>query len=115
MKTFAVALALALAIPAWAQDDAPRVVIRVRDGTLTDASGATRSVDAGLFLPTDTAVSVARELVGLRAENEALKKDPPTATPWQVVVAVLVGVVVGAGGVLYEQNCAPGAPLCLPR
>jgi hypothetical protein len=50
----------------------------------------------GCLIDEPTCVSVGRELVSLRTENLALR-ERPAATPWQVVAAALLGLLVGAG------------------
>jgi hypothetical protein len=52
---------------------------------------------AGAWVPEPRLVDVARELVELRTENATLRASP--ATPVGVAVALVVGLLVGAGGI----------------
>lgn len=89
-------LALMLALPARA-DDAPRVVLEVRDGVFYDREGQAHAVAGGAWLDGSTLLASGKELASLRAENVALREAPATA-PSSVLVAVAVVFVAGLAG-----------------
>lgn len=105
-------LLLALVLTADAGSDAPVRAVGVRHGLLELDDGRTLYVDGGVWLAED----LARERVAnewrLAEENRALKSSPPVA----VVVAVVLGAVVGlAGGVvLTREACRRFPELCRP-
>lgn len=88
MKALAASLALALALPCYAADDAPVVL----------QAGAVAPV-AGLLLPDAIAVTQAKRVKACEAERDSLKADAgvPVAV---VVLSVVLGVVAG-GAVGY--------------
>ncbi len=92
----AVALALLVAFPAWAQE---RVVLQVREATLTDPAGAVHFVQGGAYLDGPTLLATGKEMASLRAENAGLRAAP-VVPPGSVVAAALICLAVGfAGGV----------------
>lgn len=92
----AAALALLLALPARAQDP-PREVIEVESGILHTLDGGTVEVMGGAYLTDPALLSTGRELAGLRAQNEELRKAP-VAAPTSIAVAVLIGLALGTVG-----------------
>lgn len=72
----AVAMALALALPAAAQD--------------------AQVVDGGVLLPDAKAVEVAQRIKACEAERDTLKAAPPVIHP--AIIAVIVGVLAAGAG-----------------
>lgn len=89
----AVALTLVLSSLVSAQ---PRV-IDVERAVITNADGGIVSVQGGAWLNDERLTSVSHELVRLRAENAEFRAEPPKATSTGILIAVIVGLVVGAG------------------
>ena len=84
MRTLALVLAVSLAAPVWAADDAPVLL----------AAGEVAPV-AGVLLPSDVAVRRAKEHVACEAENTSLKAAPAPLPPLAVVGLVVLGIVAG--------------------
>lgn len=84
MRALAASLALLLAVPAYAADDAPIVL----------QAGAVAPV-AGVLLPDAVAVAAAQRLKGCEAERDSLKAAPGPLHPAVVVALVVLGVVAG--------------------
>lgn len=77
-------------------------VIDVERAEITTPDGGIVSVTGGAWL-SDVSVEVkSKEIVRLRAENEQLKKDPPTSSWWIPVVAGFVVGALVAGVVTYQ-------------
>lgn len=84
MKALALVLAVSLASPVWAADDAPVLL----------AAGEVAPV-AGVLLPDALAVRRAKELVACDAERTSLKAAPAPLPPLAVVGLVVLGIVAG--------------------
>jgi hypothetical protein len=84
VKALALVLAVSLAAPAWAADDAPVLL----------TAGEVAPV-AGVLLPDALAVRRAKDLVGCQAEVTSLKAAPAPLPPLAIVGLVVLGVVVG--------------------
>lgn len=96
-------LFLALALPAAAAPDGgeplpPAVFAEQAQLLIPDAGWEEHG--EGCWLPTRRCVATGQELERLRAENAELKRGP-TATPAIVLVALGLGVVLGAVGGAY--------------
>ena len=77
-------------------------VIDVERAEITTPDGGIVSVTGGAWL-SDISVEVkSKEIVRLRAENEQLKKEPPTNNWWVPVVAGFVVGALVAGVVTYQ-------------
>lgn len=94
MKALPLALALALAAPAWAADDAPVVL------PVVPAVGGTLTPTPALCLTESEQVALAKRLEADKATIAALKAAPAPLHPALVVGLVVAGVVVG-GAVGY--------------
>ncbi len=88
-------LVLLLALPVGAQE---KMVLEVREGSITTMGGETVPVTGGAYLDGPTLLSSAKELATLRAENAALKESPgspPAVLLVTAVVCLLAGAAVG--------------------
>lgn len=108
MKMLAAVVALALAVPAHADELEPAVELdettELDPGTKLDGivllEEGMPAPRRGLLVPETKAIDLARRIAGCQAERDALAASPPTA--WGVVVAVAaaalaVGVGTGVG------------------
>lgn len=84
MKPSLLALALLVALPVRAADDAPVIL----------QAGTPAPVD-GVLLPNAQAVAQAKRITSCEAERDALKAAPPPLHPAVVVALVVAGVVAG--------------------
>lgn len=87
MKALAASLALAMALPAYAADDAP-IIIKTGEQAPT----------SGILLPDAVAVEQARRIRGCEAERDALKASAGIPVGLMVLGVVLGVVVGGAAG-----------------
>lgn len=86
---------------AWAEVDGG-TVLDIDVGELVLSDGSQMGVVGGCYLDDPKCLTVARELVSLRAENQILKETVAPPAPWVLVligVAFLAGGVAGAAGV----------------
>lgn len=74
----------------------PRV-IDVETAAVVQPDGGIVSVTGGAWISDERLTHVSGELVRLRTENAELKKAPPPVTGTGILIAVIVGLVVGAG------------------
>lgn len=84
MRALAASLALLLAAPAIAADDAPIII-----------QAGTPAPVGGLLLPDAVAVEQARRIRGCEAERDSLKAAPAPLPPLAVVGLVVLGLVAG--------------------
>lgn len=82
--------ALVVGAPARAED-----VLDVQRAQVLTAAGLTLDVEGGVWLSDAQLERTSRELVRLRAENEALREAPPMPPLWTLGVAVAVGLAAG--------------------
>lgn len=107
MKALAIGLILVCST-AYAQDDAPRLTPPFRvDAARLIVNGAEVDVGPGLYLESDTAIALGREIAVIQEEKKALQAEVKLAydkvlPPWVIaaIVAVSLGVGVGAGIVI---------------
>jgi hypothetical protein len=89
VRALAASLCVLLAVPAYAADDAPIML----------PAGAVAPV-AGVLLPDALAVTQAQRVRACEAERESLKADAGKPNVGLIVLAAVLGVVVGgAAGV----------------
>lgn len=89
MRAACLALLL-LASSARAED-----LVDVQSARVLTAAGETLTLGGGVWLSDAQLERTSRELVRLRAENEALREAPPLPPLWTIGLALAVGL--GAG------------------
>lgn len=87
-----------LAPKARAEDE--RQVINLQSAILRTPEGTVLEVKGGAYLNDEALLHTSKELVALKAENKELRESPPTAAK-TVIVALVLGLVVGAGSTAY--------------
>ena len=70
-------------------------VLDVQRAQVLTAAGLTLDVEGGVWLSDAQLERTSRELVRLRAENEALREAPPMPPLWTLGVAVAIGLAAG--------------------
>ena len=86
-----VLLALLLLSASARADD----VVDVKRASILTAAGLTVEVEGGTWLSDAQTMRTGRELVSLRAQNEALREAPPMPPLWTLAVALGVGLACG--------------------
>lgn len=94
MKALALVLAVSLAAPAWAADDAPVVL------PVVPAVGGTLTPTPALCLTEAEQVTLAKRLEADKATIASLKAAPQGLHP-AVVVAIAVGALLAGGAAGY--------------
>ena len=89
MRSLALALLL-LASSARAED-----LVDVESARVLTAAGQTLDLQGGAWISDAQLERTSRELVRLRAENEALRDAPPMPPLWTLALAVAVGLAGG--------------------
>ena len=70
-------------------------VVDVQRASILTAAGLTVEVEGGTWLSDAQTMRTGRELVSLRAQNEALREAPPMPPLWTLAVALGVGLACG--------------------
>ena len=70
-------------------------LVDVQSARVLTAAGETLTLEGGVWLSDAQLERTSRELVRLRAENEALREAPPLPPLWTLALAVAVGIAGG--------------------
>ena len=70
-------------------------LVDVQSARVLTSAGETLTLEGGVWLSDAQLERTSRELVRLRAENEALREAPPLPPLWTLGVAVAVGLAAG--------------------
>ena len=90
MKALAAVLVVALAVPAWAADDAPLAPVDA------PAVGGTLSTETLCLSPAEQ-LALAKRLESDKAALASLKADAGKLQPLPIILAVVVGLAAGVG------------------
>ena len=87
--------ALCLALLLLASSARASDLVDVQSARVLTAAGETLTLEGGVWLSDAQLERTSRELVRLRAENEALREAPPLPPLWTIGLALAVGLAGG--------------------